>query len=133
MGTLLQVVHYSLQYLSLSDATVISFLSPSVTVLLGYLLLKEPFSLSEGIAGRESSPFSPLQDSTLTIFYLVISLTGVFLVARPEFVFGSVSPTLALDGTTFARTPERSTSSERLVAVGYVHPSTTRTLTYPHN
>ncbi|KDQ09209.1 hypothetical protein BOTBODRAFT_534340 [Botryobasidium botryosum FD-172 SS1] len=93
-------VYYSLQYLSLSDATVISFLSPSVTAVLGYFLLKESFSIREGIAG-------------------LISLTGVFLVARPEFVFGALEQYQSLSSpveSTF--TPERGTPSQRLGAVG---------------
>jgi drug/metabolite transporter (DMT)-like permease len=44
-------MYYSLQYLSLSDATAITFLSPSVTAVVGYLLLDEPFSKKNAVAG----------------------------------------------------------------------------------
>ena len=46
-------VYYSLQFLSLSDATVLTFLAPMCTAVTGALLLKENFSLREALAGRE--------------------------------------------------------------------------------
>lgn len=45
-------VYYSLQYLSLSDATVLTFLGPLFTGVTGALFLKEKFTLKEGLAGR---------------------------------------------------------------------------------
>lgn len=63
-------LYVSLQSLSLSDATVITFLSPLATGFLAYLLLHEPFTARERIAG-------------------VLSLAGVTLIARPSFLFGN--------------------------------------------
>ncbi|KAI9059468.1 DUF6-domain-containing protein [Trametes sanguinea] len=62
-------VYYSLQYLSLSDATVLTFLAPMCTAITGAVLLHEPFSWREALAG-------------------LASLLGVVLIARPEFLFG---------------------------------------------
>jgi len=62
-------VYYSLQYLSLSDATVLTFLAPMCTTVTGALILKEDFSIGQGVAG-------------------LCSLLGVVLIARPEFIFG---------------------------------------------
>ncbi|KAJ7280288.1 DUF6-domain-containing protein [Mycena rebaudengoi] len=63
--------YFSLQYLSLSDATVISFLAPICTAVCGSVLLKETFTRREALAG-------------------IFSLFGVVLIARPEFLFGSL-------------------------------------------
>lgn len=62
-------VYYSLQYLSLPDATVLFFLSPLCTAMAGSLFLKETFGISQILAG-------------------VVSLIGVTLIARPPFLFG---------------------------------------------
>ncbi|SJX64358.1 uncharacterized protein SRS1_15000 [Sporisorium reilianum f. sp. reilianum] len=62
-------LYISLHSLSLSDATVITFLSPLATGFLAHVLLHEPFTLRERIAG-------------------VSSLAGVTLIARPSFLFG---------------------------------------------
>lgn len=64
--------YFSLQYLSLSDATVLAFLAPTVTGLLAALFLKEPYTLKEAISG-------------------FISLGGAVLVAQPSFLFGSLA------------------------------------------
>ncbi|KIL61027.1 hypothetical protein M378DRAFT_868689 [Amanita muscaria Koide BX008] len=61
-------IYFSLQYLSLSDATVLTFLSPLCTAAAGAILLKENFRLSQAFAG-------------------VVSLVGVILIARPPFLF----------------------------------------------
>ncbi|KAG8931000.1 hypothetical protein FRC02_003368 [Tulasnella sp. 418] len=61
-------IYFSVQYLSLSDATVITFLSPFVTAFLGCFLLHESFSLKEACAG-------------------IASFIGVILIARPTFLF----------------------------------------------
>ncbi|RPD56854.1 hypothetical protein L226DRAFT_513609 [Lentinus tigrinus ALCF2SS1-7] len=63
-------LYYSLQYLSLSDATVLQFLSPIFTAIAGAVFLREAFSWREAAAG-------------------VTSLLGVVLIARPAFLFGS--------------------------------------------
>ncbi|TFK38436.1 hypothetical protein BDQ12DRAFT_683659 [Crucibulum laeve] len=84
-------LYYSLQYLSLSDATVLTFLTPMCTAVSGALFLKERFVPKHALAG-------------------LISLCGVILIARPEFIFGEAS-----------KSPggaERGTPAERLGAVG---------------
>ncbi|KAL9708898.1 hypothetical protein Ac2012v2_008053 [Leucoagaricus gongylophorus] len=63
-------VYFSLQYLSLSDATVLTFLSPLCTAASGALFLGEKFSRKEVFAG-------------------FFSLAGVVLIARPLFIFGT--------------------------------------------
>ena len=78
----------SLQYLSLSDATVLGFLAPSVTGLLAALLIKEPYTWREAIAG-------------------LVSMAGTVLVAQPEFLFGDMTQ------EEYGVSPE-----ERLMAVG---------------
>ena len=62
-------IYYSLQYLDLSDATVLTFLAPILTGYFGRIFLKEPFLRTELYAG-------------------VISLMGVILIARPQSLFG---------------------------------------------
>ncbi|KAK7682025.1 hypothetical protein QCA50_014989 [Cerrena zonata] len=62
-------IYYSLQYLSLSDATVLTFLAPMLTCITGAVLLKEDFHWKQAIAG-------------------LCSLLGVILIARPDFLFG---------------------------------------------
>ncbi|KAM5541611.1 hypothetical protein V8D89_004801 [Ganoderma adspersum] len=62
-------LYYSLQYLSLSDATVLQFLSPMFTAIAGAVFLHEAFSWREAFAG-------------------LASLVGVVLIARPRFLFG---------------------------------------------
>ncbi|SPO25167.1 uncharacterized protein UTRI_02726_B [Ustilago trichophora] len=71
-------LYYSLQFLSLADATVITFLGPLATGLLGYLVLGEPFTLRETFGG-------------------IISLSGVVLIARPAFIFGRKTADSDLD------------------------------------
>lgn len=53
-------VYYSLQYLSLSDATVLTFLSPLLTAAVGAIVLKEDFSRREALAGRARVPPSSI-------------------------------------------------------------------------
>lgn len=43
-------MYYSLQYLSLADATVLSFLAPLSAAIGGYIVLKEPYSKREAFA-----------------------------------------------------------------------------------
>jgi drug/metabolite transporter (DMT)-like permease len=63
-------IYYSLQYLDLSDATVLTFLSPILTGYFGRIFLKEPFLRTELYAG-------------------ILSFIGVFLIARPQALFGN--------------------------------------------
>lgn len=61
--------YQALRHLSVSDTVTIQFLGPTVTGLLGWLLLKEPFTIREATAG-------------------IASLCGVVLISRPPFIFG---------------------------------------------
>ncbi|CAG1995432.1 unnamed protein product [Fusarium graminearum] len=58
----------SLSYLDVSDATVITFLVPTLTAFIAWVALREPFTLNEALAG-------------------LIAFTGVLFVARPAFLF----------------------------------------------
>ncbi|VDB84597.1 unnamed protein product [Peniophora sp. CBMAI 1063] len=95
-------VYFSLRYLSLSDATVLTFLSPIFTGIASAIFLKEPFSRKELMAG-------------------LCSFAGVILIARPEFLFGHAahpSPPSTDDATALAPPAELGTPHERLIAVG---------------
>ena len=62
---------YAVQLLSLSDATVLSFIAPIFTGILGRLVLKESYEGLDVISG-------------------LVSLSGVVLVARPKGIFGDL-------------------------------------------
>ncbi|KAJ1326921.1 U3 small nucleolar RNA-associated protein 25 [Microdochium nivale] len=62
-------LYYSLSILEISDAVVITFLVPTMTALVCFVWLKEPYTPKEAAAG-------------------FIALAGVLLVARPPFLFG---------------------------------------------
>ncbi|KAL3599897.1 hypothetical protein FPOAC2_04125 [Fusarium poae] len=61
-------LYYSLSYLDVSDATVITFLVPTLTAFIAWVALREPFTVNEASAG-------------------LIAFTGVLFVARPSFIF----------------------------------------------
>ncbi|KAJ4115350.1 hypothetical protein NW768_011202 [Fusarium equiseti] len=61
-------LYYSLSYLDVSDATVITFLVPTLTAFIAWVALREPFTVNEALAG-------------------LIAFTGVLFVARPAFLF----------------------------------------------
>ena len=61
-------MYYSLQYLPIAEATVITFLAPTVACWACSILIKEPFTRMEQIAAG-------------------VSLTGVVLIARPTSLF----------------------------------------------
>ncbi|CAA7267825.1 unnamed protein product [Cyclocybe aegerita] len=82
----------ALRYLSLSDATVLTFLAPMTTAVAGSVFLEERFTVGEALAG-------------------VISLGGVVLIARPTAIFGSHDLPETSD-------PEGVTPAQRLLAVG---------------
>jgi len=63
-------VYFSLQYLSLSDATALTFMAPILTGFSGAVFLKEHLSIGEVLAG-------------------LCSFFGVVLISRPQFLFGS--------------------------------------------
>ncbi|KAG0699924.1 hypothetical protein DFH29DRAFT_1070425 [Suillus ampliporus] len=87
-------LYWSLQYLSVADATILTFLIPLTTAVAGRILLKESYSVNQAVAG-------------------VCGLLGVILIARPSFVFSSL-PAAIPKGHYL---PE-STSAQRLAAVG---------------
>ncbi|KAL2073232.1 hypothetical protein VTL71DRAFT_10556 [Oculimacula yallundae] len=80
-------MYYSLQYLPVADAVVITFLAPSVASYGCYVFLREPFSRAAQYAS-------------------LISLLGVVLIARPTSFFSSSNP---IDNTPTA--PSNSTTS----------------------
>ncbi|KAK5148974.1 hypothetical protein LTR04_000245 [Oleoguttula sp. CCFEE 6159] len=105
-------MYYSLLYLPLADATVITFLAPSLACWACSILIKEPFTRIEQIAA-------------------MVSLFGVVLIARPTSLFsGSSTAPPASGGGDFApvnkttvSVPDASnydnvTPSQRLMAVG---------------
>ncbi|KAF8906965.1 EamA-like transporter family-domain-containing protein [Gymnopilus junonius] len=96
-------VYYSLQYLSLSDATVLTFLAPMCTAMAGAVLLGETFTRRQAFAG-------------------IVSLVGVVLIARPAALFGSSSYVPPADGVEGVTVPnsgmEKGTPRDRLIAVG---------------
>lgn len=94
--------YYSLQYLSLSDSTVLGFLAPLCTTITAAIVLKESFSMSQGVAG-------------------VCSFAGVILIARPEFLFGKAAHDMIPPPETVIDIIARAmpvTPSQRLGAVG---------------
>lgn len=84
-------LYLSLQYLSVADAIVLTFLTPITTAVAGSLLLKEGYSVTQAVAG-------------------VFSLLGVILIARPPFLF---NPITAANSDGPGTTP-----AQRLGAVG---------------
>ncbi|KJA16060.1 hypothetical protein HYPSUDRAFT_47806 [Hypholoma sublateritium FD-334 SS-4] len=97
-------IYYSLQYLSLSDATVLTFLAPMCTTVTGSFFLGEKFTRREALAG-------------------LVSLIGVVLIARPTALFGDVHapkmPAIAGDSSQLpGDLAEKGTPRDRLIAVG---------------
>jgi len=104
-------VYYSLEYLPLSDATVITFLAPIVACWACSILIHEPFTRAEQIAG-------------------LVSFLGVILIARPTSLlpFPSTPPSASGTGdlipTTNITSPpdlqglKNVTPAQRLSAVG---------------
>lgn len=116
-------IYYSLKYLSLADATVLTFLAPFCTGVAGALFLKEDFTRKEAFASCKRNPFETIAATVL--MSLVFSLCGVVLIARPVFLFGDhggapdststgSGDSLQLDSS------EKGTPTERLIAVGLV-------------
>ncbi|KAF2995398.1 hypothetical protein E8E13_004590 [Curvularia kusanoi] len=61
-------LYYSLSWLNISDATVITFMIPTLTALVCFIWLREPFTIREACAA-------------------LIAFSGVLLVARPTWLF----------------------------------------------
>jgi hypothetical protein len=99
---------------------VLTFLSPIFTGIAGALLLKEPLSRKELLAGckplfhRPSTLLFRIHYHFILTYnvYTVCSFAGVVLIARPEFLFGHVAHAAA--------SAEKGTPAQRLVAVGCV-------------
>lgn len=64
------LLYYAFRVMPLADATVITFSSPVFTSLFAWLFLKEKYSLWD-------------------LFFTLFTITGVVLIARPPFLFGS--------------------------------------------
>ncbi|PSN69552.1 hypothetical protein BS50DRAFT_598488 [Corynespora cassiicola Philippines] len=75
-------LYYSLSWLEISDATVITFIIPTMTAVVCFLWLREPFTSKEALAG-------------------LLALAGVLFVARPTWLFPKPSvdtdPSQAVD------------------------------------
>ncbi|EKM52075.1 uncharacterized protein PHACADRAFT_212669 [Phanerochaete carnosa HHB-10118-sp] len=100
-------IYYSVLYLTLADATVLQFLAPILTTFTGFIFLGERFSWRQLAAG-------------------FCSLIGVILIARPHFLFGSVSQTPPANSNLVGANANpgdvsplsRVTAAQRLGAVG---------------
>lgn len=109
-------IYYSLQYLSLSDAVVLTFLTPTCTAVASSIFLGEIFHLRQAVASREPvTAILLLAFSDSFFLFVVISLSGVILIARPAAIFGHPSD---LPGG--SRPGETVSGADRLLAVGYV-------------
>lgn len=91
--------YFSLMYLSISDTVLISFLSPSITILLAWIVLREKVHRYECIG-------------------CIAALFGVVLIVRPPFLFGDLAANKNDTGElTEAYNPaESSNPKERLLA-----------------
>uniref|UniRef100_U3JZF2 Solute carrier family 35 member G1 n=1 Tax=Ficedula albicollis TaxID=59894 RepID=U3JZF2_FICAL len=69
-STAMVLLYYAFQVMPLADATVITFTSPVFTSLLAWIFLKEKYSLWD-------------------LLFTLFAVTGVILIARPPFLFGS--------------------------------------------
>ncbi|KAG6902387.1 hypothetical protein C0995_000592 [Termitomyces sp. Mi166 len=95
-------IYYSLQFLSLSDATVLTFLVPLCTGIAGAMFLKEKYTIGQALAS-------------------LCSLVGVVLIARPTFLFKEASPSHFIINEydiSSSRDLGKVTSEQRLIAVG---------------
>ncbi|KAF2124169.1 hypothetical protein P153DRAFT_371047 [Dothidotthia symphoricarpi CBS 119687] len=71
-------LYYSLSWLLFSDATVITFIIPTMTALVCFVWLREPFTSREALAG-------------------LLAFTGVLFVARPPWLFPAQHKDLVQD------------------------------------
>lgn len=55
-------MYYALQYISLSDAVTLTFLTPTVAAIAGYFLLGEGFSRSQAMAGCKFPSSVPIRE-----------------------------------------------------------------------
>lgn len=102
--------YLSLQYLSVSDATVLQFLTPMCVGVAGALLLKEHLTRGQIVASRRSNV--SWGGHTMDSLEAVISLFGVVLIARPSFLgMGGAAQDSKLGNTGVK-------AAQRLTAVG---------------
>lgn len=80
-------MYFSLQHLSLSDATVLTFMAPILTGFSGAVFLKEPLSIREVLAG--CTYLKPTLAVVVIHQMIVCSFLGVVFISRPQFLFGS--------------------------------------------
>lgn len=83
-------MYFSLMYLTISDAVLITFLTPTVTVIMAWIVLRERFTKMEAIGS-------------------IVSLCGVILIVRPSFLFGT--PSTPLDSAESEDTRDRLTAT----------------------
>ncbi|KAI0667473.1 hypothetical protein C8Q78DRAFT_1140466 [Trametes maxima] len=93
--------YYTLQYLSLSDTTVLSFLTPMCTAITGALLLKEDLTVRQSMASA-------------------FSFVGVLLIARPDFLFGKSLDDAQSHDTTIRAIGKRAHPMHNLAAFALV-------------
>ncbi|KAL2131469.1 hypothetical protein VTI74DRAFT_4980 [Chaetomium olivicolor] len=92
---------YSMMYLPLAEATVITFLAPMLSGYICHVLLKDPFTRKEQLAS-------------------LIALAGVVLIARPTSLFGGATtpePTRPQDPSNTSASDDEPTPSQRLLAI----------------
>ncbi|KAK0502375.1 drug/metabolite transporter superfamily [Armillaria luteobubalina] len=75
-------VYYSLKYLSLSEATVLTFLTPFTTTISSAIFLGEIVTVGYFVAGSTRKAFCIL---------------GVIFIAQPDFLFGTLPPERSVD------------------------------------
>lgn len=85
-------MYYSLLYLPLADATVITFLAPSLACWACSILINEPFTRTEKFAG-------------------LVSLVGVLLIARPTSLFAALAGSSGSDGDLSTGNPDAAPSN----------------------
>jgi len=107
-------IYFSLRYLSLSDAVVLTFLTPFCAGFAASIFLGECFTRKEALASRKYRLSLPIF-FLARLIVIVSSLFGVVLIARPAFLFWNAEPTGLHAGRL-----EEGTSAQRLMAVGCV-------------
>ena len=112
-------IYFSLRYLSLSDATVLTFLAP---VLVGpYPLLPSPFSslnTHSSIPGFLASVFLHESYSRAEALTGFASLGGVILIAKPSFLFPASTRDVVLGPGGIPVTPEQRTLAVGVAMIG---------------
>jgi len=63
-------LYFSLQYLSLSDATVLTFMVPTTTALAAAILLKEVYTIQQAMSGRKLFSITLRTDSVNEVPHL---------------------------------------------------------------